>query len=207
MLRIENSHLVRTACTGCGGVALAAEEKAREALCGTCWAARTGAGGRYTGGYTVPVGYPMGVAVETVQGCGDLAEVSVAGPWERSLRGVEGPARGLAAAAMGAGWTVCLRRSGKTWAVRGEQDSRYFLAVHIEGSGWRSLWGWGGPEGMRLMPAVGVLGEWIEHGGRVWPGWWVGVRTGLHMAGLKAEWLKETGVKRGTQGKRKEAGG
>lgn len=201
------THLLTATCTRCGAVALACPEKAEGALCGTCWAARTGAGGRYSGGYTVPVGYPMGVAGEeaamTPEG---VAEVPRARPWTGSLRGVSGAVAGLAADAMAEGWTVRLRLAGDTWAVRGEVEGACFLAVH-RGAAWGTLWGWGGGARMLRLYKMAVLREWIAWRGQMPAGWYVGVQVGEHMAGLKAEWLKVQGVKRGAQGKRREAGG
>lgn len=206
---IEGSWLVRASCTGCGAVALACEEKAPEALCGTCWTARTGAGAAYTGGYTVPVGYPAGTVIEErAVAMRGLAGVPRAGAWTGSLRGMTGPVCSLAADAMGEGWVVRLRPAGDSWAVRGETEGACFLAVH-RGSTWGSLWAWGGGGRMLKLPGLTVLREWIAWRGRVPACWYVGVRTGEVMAGLKAEWLKVKAKEdgRGAQGKRKEAGG
>lgn len=202
---VEASHLLRTRCGKCGAMALACPSKVREARCGVCLLAETGAGGAYTGGYTVPVGYPLGVGSARREGAVAPPEVPAAGAWRGSLRGVPMAVADLGADAMAEGWEVRLRPAGTSWAVRGACRERFFLAVR-RGDAWGSLWGLGA--GALLdFPGMAVLREWIAGHGRMRPCWYEDVRVGVHMAGLKAEWLKARGVKRGTRGKRRESGG
>lgn len=127
-----------------------------------------------------------------------LERVALAAGWQLQVRYARGtPPRG----ALRHSLAVRIRRPGRAGGA---------VAVYVKpvvGAGgwtWESVW---------ILPQLWPVGftslkEWLERGGEVAPDWHVGIRVGLHMAGLRAEWEKVNGVKKvATSRKRRESGG
>lgn len=193
---IEASHLVRTRCAGCGGEALAAPGRAREASCAECL------GGSVTVpagsmAYTVPVGYPLGPAPEGYEGgvpypapvvtSRDGREPGGVG-WPGAVLRVEGVARSN-------GWAV--RRqyargrfpNGSTGRP-GVEYASYGLSMRLRGWGayavyvgtsWRSVMLWG--VSLPWFPAASVtdLTGWLAEPDRD-ASWYEGIRERNRLA-------------------------
>lgn len=156
---VEASHLVKTRCRRCGGMALAAPERAAEARCAVCWGSVVGTAvpaGRMA--YTVPVGYPLGQAPEVA-----VVREPYLAPEVTSREGLEPPdgwpvgvAR-LVVAGLASGWRVertwargCLPHATTgcpgdvkdSYAVRLARPGWGAWAV-MRGDSWKFVWIWG----------------------------------------------------------------
>lgn len=174
---VPASHLLRTACVGCGVETLAVPEHVLDALCGPC---RGGSVVGYEGGYTVPVGYPMGPrpaeVVRTI--VHPLPEIS-----GYLADHAPDPVMALVKFAGSAGWNVKVvhargtRAGARTvkdsYAVHMERPGRKAVAVYAGGT-WGSMWLLPDLFG---CPTLAALKAWLAERGQVRPGWYADIRA------------------------------
>ncbi len=179
---VSASHLLRTACVGCGVETLAVPEHVLDALCGPC---RGGSVVGYAGGYTVPVGYPMGprpaeVARTIVHPAPEIsgyladhapdpvmALVKFAGSEGWRTYVVHARGNGVHG---GTGRPTAVRDS---YAVHMEWPGRKAVAVYSGGT-WGSMWLLPDLFG---CPTLADLKGWLAERGEVSERWYAAIRT------------------------------
>lgn len=154
---IPASHLLRTRCAGCGGQALAAPGRERDARCASCWGGSQVVSPRAMA-YTVPAGYPLGPAPAVEAGHEPYPAPAVSSRNRLTpVFGYPDVVTKLAREAGERGWRTetawargCLPHATTGRPGRAEDSFRVKFArgpwaawAIYRGAGWKFLWIWG----------------------------------------------------------------
>lgn len=197
--QVAGSHLMSVRCVDCGGPSLAVGAHVHDARCGACTRDRSGVTGVYSGPYTVPVGYPLGIDSrepekrvpypdpecigEWVQGSAEclpehpdavakLVTFARVHDWtDVRLRYSRGyPAHSTTGKPTSLSHLIALRFAGENWI--NSAVAVYVKPVKGGTWAWKSIWVWG--PGLLPFGECGAteLKEWLRAGGMVDSGWY-----------------------------------